>query len=148
MPHITETTTTAALAAGILAPGARFTHRFWDADAAPHAYLGSFHTADTVTAHADGSATVTYAWYTEAGQRRTQTLAYSAADVIALAAMTPLGDSGMDTYEHHDDRLILDAGHMDAHPGTMHRVWDVYAADGKQIAQGVTVADGRTLLNA
>jgi hypothetical protein len=148
MPHITETTVAAAVEAGTLAEGARLCLRVWNDDQAPHAALEAYITADSVKGHADGGATVTYTWYREGSRTpRLGSVDWAGDRVVALVAMKPLGVSDSMTYAHHDDRLTLDGGHLNAHPGTMHRLWDAYRADGERLAEGVSIAEGRALLS-
>lgn len=142
MPHITETTVTAATAAGLLAPGVRVAGpRFWTDDQSAHAALGVFLTADDVKTDDDEHATIGYSYYTEGGARKKHSVHWDADDVVAVVEMNATGG-----YAHHDDRLTLPGGYMDAHPGTSLRVWDVFTADGAPLAQGVTTAQGRALL--
>lgn len=147
MPHITEDTV-ANLREHIV-KGARIERQFWKDDTAPHAYVGSFHTAQYVTWHPDGAVTISVHYYEE-GRRtpRTMDMVWHPSDVVAIAAMAPLGDDGAQTYAHHDDRLTLPGGYMDAVPGTMHRTWNVHAPDGTTLDAGATVAEGRALLDA
>lgn len=146
MPHVTETTLAAAWELGLITDGARLVRRFWGEHKAPHAYLGSFFTAHEVTSDAEGRAALVQHSYRE--NRRTPgkvTIHYAPDDVVSVVAMTATAN-GARTYLHHDDRLILPGGYMDAHPGTMHGVWDVFHHDGTPIAQRVNVERGRALL--
>ncbi|MBD0734003.1 hypothetical protein [Streptomyces sp. CBMA29] len=98
---------------------------------------------------ADGSVNIKTHHYPE-NKSKPNTLNhfYRPDDVVAIVAMEPLGNSGMDTYANHDDRLILPGGYLAAHPGTMHEVWDAFREDGTRIEDSVTVAEGRALLSA
>ncbi|MFE6000230.1 hypothetical protein ACFQ6C_25775 [Streptomyces sp. NPDC056454] len=144
MPHITELTTATATAAGLLTPGARIARRYWPDDRAPHG--ADFVTADTVTTDRGGWVTAAYHWYTESGAKQTTNLMLAPDDVVAVVEMKPLGDSGEMTYAHHDDRLTLPGGYLNARPATMHGMWDAFTADGAPLAEAVTVDQGRALL--
>lgn len=151
MPHIRE-----ALARDIrsaMRPGVSMERKYWADTEAPHAYLGSFPRPDAVLKvvfDSAGHATVTKRYYTEDGAKRTVDVHWAPDDVVALVATMPLGTSGMQTYAHHDDRLILPNGYLQAHPGTMHRLWDVWHDDDfighTPMADRVTVLEGRKIL--
>jgi hypothetical protein len=144
MPHITEAPVTDLRAQ--LVPGARVIRRFWGDDTAAHRYLGSFFTVETAKSDADGWITLTYLGGAERKPNRV-TVHYGPHDTIAVVDMQPIAEgSELLTYAHHDDRLTVLGGYMDAHPGTMHRVWDAYRADGSQLAQGVSVEEARSML--
>lgn len=136
MPHITEDTVSRLRER--ITEGARLVRRYWGDDSTP--YGADFHIAVSVAFDADGWVTITYRWYTKGGARRVQELHYSPDDVVAVVDMRG------DAYAHHDDRLTLPGGYMDAHPGTSHRVWDVYRSDGTLLAKSETVTGGRALL--
>lgn len=147
MPWIREATVSDAR--DDITVGARLVRRFWPDESAPHAYGDSFHTAEAVKFNADGWVTIDYVRYTEGGSKRVESLHYAPDDVVAIAAMGLVYAGGnMQTYAHNDSRLFLPGGYMDAHPGTMHGVWDVYRADGTPLAEGVSTAEGRELLAA
>jgi hypothetical protein len=143
MPHITEDTVNRLRDS--IVKGARLVRRFWQDDSAPQAYGDGFHTAEAVKLNADGWVTIDYVWYTEGGSKRVESLHYGPDDVIALVEMKELRP-GVQTYAHNDSRLILPGGYMDARPGGNLRAWDVYRADGTQLAEDVTTAEGRALL--
>lgn len=152
MPHIRE-----ALARDIrsaMRPGVSMERKYWTDTEAPHAHLGSFPRPDAVLKvvfDSTGHATVTKRYFTESGAKRTTTVHWAPDDVIALVAMMPTGISGTEqTYAHRDDRLILPNGYLQAHPGTMHRLWDVWHNDDfigpAPMADRVTVLEGRKIL--
>jgi hypothetical protein len=153
MPHIRE-----ALARDVrseMRAGVSMERKFWPDTETPHQFLGSFPHPDhvlNVTFNSAGLATVTKRYRDHVNGKPGKISVYWAPDdVIAIVEMKPFGISGVEqTYAHHDDRLYLPNGHLQAHPGTMHKVWDVYHDDPfigpTLIAAKVSVLDGRKRL--
>lgn len=146
MPHITMGTVESLREQ--IVHGARLERQFWKNDDAPHVYVGSFHTAQRVTWHADGGVTVQTYYYVESSRNpRTLDLHWASDDVVAIVAMKPLGTSA-ETYAHRDDRVILAGGYADAQGGTMRCVWDAHRVDGTPSLRDVTFAEAREFIAA
>lgn len=96
-----------------------------------------WHTADSVSFDDEGRLTVHTHRFTERGARQNFEVYYGPHTMVALAE-----EDG-----ENRSRLILSGGYMDATPGGNLRSWDVYAADGTPLAQGIGTSDARYLLD-